>query len=90
MLGAPLPYSRAADVLGRATALAVSGGVFLTVAGRTVQVDVWGIVLAVGAGAAYAVYTIASKRLLRAQPPDAVTGVVFFGGALLLLPLLFL
>ena len=72
-----------------ATTLAVSGGVLLTVTGRTVQVDIWGILLAVGAGAAYAVYTIASKQLLRAQPPDAVTGVVFFGGALLLLPLLF-
>ena len=89
LLGALLLHERPTGRWVAATALAVSGGVFLTVAGRTVQVDVWGIVLAVGAGAAYAVYTIASKRLLRAQPPDAVTGVVFFGGALLLLPLLF-
>ena len=89
LLGALVLRERPTRRWALATTLAVSGGVLLTVAGRTVQVDIWGILLAVGAGAAYAVYTIASKQLLRAQPPDAVTGVVFFGGALLLLPLLF-
>ena len=47
------------------------------------------MLLALGAGASYALYTIAGRELLRRQPPDAVTAVAFFGGALLLAPLLF-
>jgi DME family drug/metabolite transporter len=71
-----------------ATLLAVAGCTLLIVTGGDVRIDLPGIILAVGAGAAYALYTIASKELLRAQPPDAVTAVAFFGGALLLAPLL--
>jgi DME family drug/metabolite transporter len=76
-----------------ATALAVGGCVLLVVAPGKPQsdlhVDAIGVLLALGAGAAYALYTIASRELLRTQPPDAVTAVAFFGGALLLGPLLF-
>jgi DME family drug/metabolite transporter len=76
-----------------ATALAVGGCVLLVVAPGDPQsdlhVDAIGVLLALGAGAAYALYTIASRELLRTQPPDAVTAVAFFGGALLLGPLLF-
>jgi len=79
-----------------ATLLAV-GGCTLLVAGSgaagegagAVQLDASGVLLALGAGASYALYTIASRQLLRVQPPDAVTAVAFFGGALLLGPLLF-
>ena len=53
------------------------------------HLDAIGVLLALGAGASYALYTIASRQLLRVQPPDAVTAVAFFGGALLLGPLLF-
>ena len=72
-----------------ATLLAVAGCTLLIATGGDLQIDLPGIVLAIGAGAAYALYTIASKDLLRVQPPDAVTAVAFFGGALLLAPLLF-
>lgn len=71
------------------TVLAVAGCTFLLGAGGDLQVDALGVMLAIGAGAAYALYTIASKDLLRVQPPDAVTAVAFFGGALVLAPLLF-
>jgi DME family drug/metabolite transporter len=71
------------------TLLAVAGCALLIAAGGELQVDPLGVILAIGAGAAYALYTIASKDLLRVQPPDAVTAVAFFGGALLLAPLLF-
>jgi DME family drug/metabolite transporter len=75
-----------------ATLLAVGGCTLLVAAGSgqesTLHVDALGVLLALGAGAAYALYTIASRELLRVQPPDAVTAVAFFGGALLLLPLL--
>ncbi len=78
-----------------ATLLAVGGCTVLVAAGSgsgatsSVQLDAGGVLLALGAGAAYALYTIASRQLLRVQPPDAVTAVAFFGGALLLAPLLF-
>ncbi|HAJ35612.1 MAG TPA: EamA family transporter [Chloroflexi bacterium] len=77
-----------------ATLLAVMGCTLLittgsNVTGDDVRIDLVGVILAIGAGAAYALYTIASKDLLRVQPPDAVTAVAFFGGAMLLAPLFF-
>lgn len=72
-----------------ATALAVAGCTLLVATGGDLHVDAIGVLLALGAGASYALYTIASRELLRLQPPDAVTAVAFFGGALLLGPLLF-
>lgn len=72
-----------------ATLLAVAGCTLLLAAGADIEVDTLGVILAIGAGAAYALYTIASKDLLRVQPPDAVTAVAFFGGALVMAPLLF-
>ncbi|MCL4828460.1 MAG: EamA family transporter [Caldilinea sp.] len=72
-----------------ATLLAVAGCTLLIAAGAEIEVDPLGVILAIGAGAAYALYTIASKDLLRVQPPDAVTAVAFFGGALVMAPLLF-
>ena len=72
-----------------ATALAVAGCTLLIATGDELQIDAIGVLLALGAGASYALYTIASRELLACQPPDAVTAVAFFGGALLLAPLLF-
>lgn len=72
-----------------ATLLAVAGCTLLLAAGAEIEVDTPGVILAIGAGASYALYTIASKDLLRVQPPDAVTAVSFFGGALVMAPLLF-
>ena len=73
-----------------ATVLAVVGCTLLVTAGGDVQVDPFGVALALGAGASYAAYSAASKELLKIQHPDAVSAVAFFGGALLLAPLLFL
>jgi DME family drug/metabolite transporter len=72
-----------------ATGLAVGGCTLLVATGGDLHVDAIGVLLALGAGASYALYTIASRELLRVQPPDAVTAVAFFGGALLMGPLLF-
>ncbi|GAB4515826.1 MAG: DMT family transporter [Anaerolineae bacterium] len=72
-----------------ATALAIIGCTLLIgFSSETAVVDALGVLLAVGAGVAYAVYTIASKALLDRYPPDAVIAVVFLLGSLLLLPLL--
>jgi DME family drug/metabolite transporter len=72
-----------------ATGLAIIGCALLISGGQSIQVDVGGMVLAVGAGASYAVYTIASKFLVGERPSTVVAGVVFGLGALLLLPLFF-
>jgi drug/metabolite transporter, DME family len=72
-----------------ATFLAVSGSSLLVLSGSEVAVDVGGILLAIGAGAAYAVYTFASKALVDQHAPDAVSAVLFSLGALFLAPLLF-
>lgn len=73
-----------------ATALAVTGCALLVLPGAEdgARVDPLGIILALGAGLWYAIYTIASKKLLETHPPDAVTAVVFALGALTLAPLL--
>jgi len=72
-----------------ATALAIIGCILLTTGNADVQANTLGIVLALGAGAAYATYTVASKGLLEQQPPDAVMAITFCVGAVLLMPLLF-
>ncbi len=69
-----------------ATVLAILGGTLLVVSGRQIHLQPAGILLAIGAGAAYAIYALTSKQLLGAHPPDAVTAVTFCLGAVLLAP----
>lgn len=73
-----------------ATVLATVGCALLGLSGGSVTVDLLGILLAVGAGASYAIYVLASKGLVAAQRPEAAMGVVFAVGAILLTPLFFL
>lgn len=72
-----------------ATALAIIGSTLLIAGGSSISVDPLGILLALGAGLAYAIYTLASKQLLYDYGPDGVMAVVFGLGAILLLPILF-
>lgn len=70
-----------------ATVLAVAGCAVLVLPGGEAAVDPFGVTLALGAGLAYATYTVAGKQLLETgAAPTAVMAVVFGGGALLLLP----
>ncbi len=69
-----------------ATGLAVVGCALLVGGGQSIEIDIGGILLAIGAGAAYAVYTIASKFLVGERPSIVVAGIVFGLGALLMLP----
>lgn len=72
-----------------ATVLAIVGCVVLTLSsGGAVRVDPLGVALAIGAGVAYAAYTLVIKGLLETHEPDAVIAVIFCIGALLLAPLL--
>ena len=72
-----------------ATLLAVAGCALLTVPKAEVSVNPVGVVLALGAGIAYATCTVAAKGLLEERPPDAVMAVLFCLAAILLSPLLF-
>jgi drug/metabolite transporter, DME family len=72
-----------------ATLLAIVGCTLLTTTGETaVTFDTGGILLAIGAGASYALYAAASKQLLQNKPATAVTAVTFSLGGLFLAPLL--
>ena len=71
-----------------ATALTLLGCVLLAVPGRELAADPVGILLAAGAGTAYAGYSAITKGLVRRHGPDGVAAVVFSLAALLLLPLL--
>ncbi len=71
-----------------ATSLAIIGCSFLSLGGSSLDVDLVGIMLALGAGASYAAYTLMIKGLLEKQNPNAIMAVVVCLGALLLTPLL--
>jgi drug/metabolite transporter, DME family len=74
-----------------ATALACAGVALLALAGGDAEVTAPGVGLAVAAGGAYAVYTLAAKRLLAAgHAPGSVMAAAFGIGALVLLPALLL
>ena len=74
-----------------ATTLAVAGllVLFIPAPGSVTQVKTTGVLLALAAGASYAGYTLAIKRLLPGNSSDAVIAVVFTLGGLILVPFLF-
>jgi DME family drug/metabolite transporter len=72
-----------------ATALAILGSTLLIAGGSSISVDPPGVLLAMGAGLAYAIYTLASKQLLYDYAPDGVMAAVFGLGAVFLVPVLF-
>lgn len=69
-----------------ATALAIVGLVLIADLGGSP--DPLGVALALTAGAAYAVFSVGSERVVRASAPVPAMAAVFGGGALLLLPVL--
>ncbi len=76
-----------------ATALAVTGAVLLVLGGDGASAQegaasslVMGLLLAVGAGASYAVFTLCSARMVASAPPGLAAAASFGLGALLLLP----
>jgi len=77
-----------------ATALAVAGGSLLAsgAAGAVgvghLRVDPLGLLLAIGAGGAYATFILVSKGLLEGSSSEMALAVIFCLGALLLSPLL--
>jgi drug/metabolite transporter, DME family len=91
--GGLLGYFFAGERPGRAwqiaTLLAVLGaGLLATAGGGELKVDVFGLLLAAGAGAAYAAFTLFNKQLITGQRPETVQAAVFILAAVLLLPVL--
>jgi DME family drug/metabolite transporter len=69
------------------TALATCGVLLLVLSGESAKVEPVGVLLALAAGAGYAFYTVAAKRMLDdGHAPEAVMGRAFGTGALLLVP----
>ncbi len=79
---------RPGKVWGMATLLAVLGCALLIGSGGSIRVDLLGITLALGAGLAYAIFTVVSKQLLAEHHPEAVMAVVMCLGAIFLVPFL--
>lgn len=69
------------------TFLAVAGCILLGVSG-SIEIHVLGIMLSAGAGLSYAAYTMLMKQLMVGRQPETIAALVFFCGALFLLPLL--
>lgn len=76
---------------GGATILAIAGCAVLGLAGQQsgVEINLIGLLLAVGAGASYAAYTLMIKGMLEERSPNTVMALVVCVGALLLLPTAF-
>ncbi|MGE4317915.1 MAG: DMT family transporter [Deferribacterales bacterium] len=70
------------------TALAVAGCSLLIFTGSGVSVNPAGVLLSVCAGFSYALYAVISKLLLVRHEENAVVAVIFFGGAMLIFPVL--
>ena len=71
-----------------ATLLAICGCALLSLGGESLAVDPLGILLAVGAGSSYAIYTLVIKGMLETRPANAVMALVTCIGAIFLAPLL--
>ncbi len=91
--GGLLGYFFAGEHPGRpwqfATLLAVLGvGLLALSEGSDVQIDLRGLILAIGAGGAYATFSLFNKQLIHNRRPESVQVAIFLLSALLLLPLL--
>jgi DME family drug/metabolite transporter len=92
ILGGVLGYLFAGERPGRpwgiATLLAVVGVGLLAANGSEIHVDLLGLLMAAGAGGAYAAFTLFNKQLLNGRRPEAVQAMIFLLSALLLSPVL--
>ncbi len=73
-----------------ATATSIVGSIVLVSGGESAGVDATGLLLALGAGLAWAIYLVGAKELFERTDPVYAAAVVFAGAALLLSPTLVL
>lgn len=72
-----------------ATCFAIAGCLLLFQSDSPLVMNPYGMLLAIGAGLSFSIYTIVSKQLIVGNDATTVTAVVFSLSALLLLPVLF-
>jgi DME family drug/metabolite transporter len=68
------------------TAVAIAGGVLLSLGGGSETVSPLGVVLCLGSGLSYAVYTLLNKRMVGHAPASSITLAAFGVAALVALP----
>lgn len=73
---------------GISTFLAIIGCITLTLSSGEVEINKWGLLLAMTAGFAYAAYAMTIKLLIKDRNAEEVTSLVFCTGAVLLSPIL--
>lgn len=71
-----------------ATALGVAGVALIALSADDVGVEAGGVLLALGAGLSFAIYIVASRRVVEAVSPISATSRIFAVAAVLSLPLL--
>lgn len=86
VLGKALRHERLGGHWVLATGLGIAGSVLLAGSGEAGDDVALGLLLAIGAGAAYAVYVMASAELLDRHSPRDVGGVVMGMAGVLLVP----
>ncbi|WFD10204.1 DMT family transporter [Tepidibacter hydrothermalis] len=72
-----------------ATIVSIVGCILLFSGQDSINMNVLGSILALGAGLSYAVYVRVSQKLFQDSPSDAVNGLVFMISAVMLSPILF-
>lgn len=73
-----------------ATIISIIGCVLLFSGQDSMNMNVFGSVLSLGAGLSYAVYVRVSQKLFQDSPRDAVNGLIIFISAIILSPILFM
>ncbi|WP_227394948.1 EamA family transporter [Jeotgalibacillus aurantiacus] len=81
---------RPARVWWISTVLSIAGCIMLFSNQGAVQADPAGILLALGAGLSFAVYTIVNRKLVQHHPPLSAVAAVFTLSAVMLSPFLFI
>lgn len=82
--------SKPSKVWRYSTLLSITGCILLFMNTDSVHVDPIGILLALGAGFAFASYTLVSRTVVQKQPSLSVVAVIFSLSALFLSPFLFI
>ena len=73
-----------------ATIISIVGCTFLFAGQETINMNIFGSILSLGAGLSYALYVRASQRLFKNSRRDVVNGLVFFISGVILSPILFM
>lgn len=72
------------------TIISIIGCAILFMGQGSLNINVFGSILSLGAGLSYAIYVKASQRLFQESRRDVVNGLVFFISGIMLIPILFM